>query len=407
MTSVKACLLLVGLFLVGTWSAAMPAALDEPTVVLRNGTADRVVIDAPPVTLSADEVVQFTAIIYDPVNNVLSGDVSWSVSNGTITDDGLFYPWSATVVEVVAEHNGLVDRHNITVEAGVATALEITTLSVGVLEPTPLTADALDSRGNRMAAPETVVWDIDGVYVGHGQPVWTAETLGQVHVRARLNQLQATETIAVTAGQPHAFLFDEPLLVRAGTLEKITPILVDINGYEMPLSNVGSLSWFAENGSFNAQGEYLATNTGRWQITVSSGNITGSTTLQVIPGDAVASTLMVVDSPSEYMAGESYELVFERRDVNGYVGMVSPSIHSLSATSGGLSVDEDFRVYWNPSGTGPATVSGFDGTVETSLSVDVVHGRAIDVLLRTEPANPTSGEQVVIELFAEDVKGNR
>ena len=52
----------------------------------------------------------------------------------------------------------------------------------------------------------------------------------------------------------------------------------------------------------------------------------------MIPGDAVASTLMVVDSPSEYMAGESYELVFERRDVNGYVGMVSPSIHSLSAT---------------------------------------------------------------------------
>ena len=407
LSSVKACLLLVGLFLVGTWSAAMPAALHEPTVVLRNGTADRVVIDEPPVTLSADEVVQFIAIIYDPVNNVLSGDVSWSVSNGTITDDGLFYPWAATVVEVVAEHNGLVDRHNITVEAGVATALEITTLSVGVLEPTPLTADALDSRGNRMAAPETVVWDIDGVYVGHGQPIWTAEALGEARVRARLNQLQATETIAVTAGQPHAFLFDEPLLVRAGTLEKIRPILVDINGYEMPLSTVGSLSWFAENGSFNAQGEYLATNTGRWQITVSSGNITGSTTLQVIPGDAVASTLMVVDNPSVYMAGESYELVFERRDVNGYIGMVSPSIHSLSATSGGLSVDEDFRVYWNPSGTGPATVSGFDGTVETSLSVDVVHGRAIDVLLRTEPANPTSGEQVVIELFAEDVKGNR
>ena len=137
MTSVKACLLLVGLFLVGTWSTAMPAALDEPTVVLRNGTADRVVIDAPPATLSADEVVQFTAIIYDPVNNVLSGDVSWSVSNGTITDDGLFYPWSATVVEVVAEHNGLVDRPNITVEAGVATALEITPVSVGVLEPPP------------------------------------------------------------------------------------------------------------------------------------------------------------------------------------------------------------------------------------------------------------------------------
>ena len=75
-------------------------------------------------------------------------------------------------------------------------------------------------------------------------------------------------------------------MVRAGTIQKITPHLVDINGYEMPLSTVGSLAWFAENGSFNAQGEYLATNTGNWLITVSAGNITGSTTLHVIPGDA-------------------------------------------------------------------------------------------------------------------------
>ena len=66
-------------------------------------------------------------------------------------------------------------------------------------------------------------------------------------------------------------------------------------------------------------------------ITVSAGNITGSTTLHVIPGDAVASELMVVDAPEMFMAGESAQLVFERRDANGYIGFVSPSIHAVSA----------------------------------------------------------------------------
>ncbi|MGB0814361.1 MAG: hypothetical protein ACPGSA_02250 [Poseidonia sp.] len=407
MTFPKACVALAALVVLGALSVHAPLMLEDAPTAMRSGTPDRVVIDSPPMSVSADEVVAFVAIIYDPVNNVLSGDIHWSASNGSISDDGLFYPWSAGVVEITAEHNGLVARHNVSVEAGVPTSIEITRLTLGVLEPTTLTADVLDGRGNRMPGPATMVWDIDGVYAGLGEPTWTAEQLGDVSARVRFNQLEARATITVTAGAPHAFVFEQPLLVRAGTLQTITPRLVDINGYEMPLSTVGPLAWFAENGSFNAQGEYSATNTGKWLITVSSGNITGSGTLQVIPGDAVASTLMVANEPETYMAGESYELVFERRDVNGYIGFVSPSIHALAASSGGLSVDDEGRVYWNPSAVGQATITGVDGTVSTMLQLDVMHGRAIDLAFELEPPQPAAGEQVVLQLLAEDVKGNR
>lgn len=407
MNAIKTSAFLVALFMVGSWSATAPLLLAENPEISRSGTADRVVINDPPASISADEVYAFEGIIYDAVNNIVGGDISWSASNGTMSDDGLFYPWSAGLIEIVAEHNGLRGYHNITVEAGVPTSIDITRLSVGVLEPTTLTADLVDSRGNRMAGLSTMVWDIDGEYIGHGEPTWTADALGEYQARVRYNQLEARATITAEAGAPHAFVFDDPLVVRAGTLQKITPHLVDANGFEMSLSNVGSLAWFAENGSFNAQGEYLATNTGRWLISVSAGNITGSTTLLVIPGDAVASELMVVDSPDEFMAGESYELVFERRDANGYIGFVSPSIHSVSATSGGLSVDDANRVFWNPSATGPATITALDGTVSTSLELEVKHGRAIDIGFRLSPRSPTAGDQVVIELVAEDVKGNR
>ena len=60
-----------------------------------------------------------------------------------------------------------------------------------------------------------------------------------------------------------------------------------------------------------------------------------------------------------------------------------------------------------PSSTGSATISGMDGTVSSSTTVDVQHGRAIDVQFQITPSSPTAGDLVVIELMAEDVKGNR
>ena len=151
MTFPRACVALVALVLLGTLSVHAPEMLEEAPPAMRSGTPDRVIIDSPPTSVSADEVVVFEAIIYDPVNNILTGDIAWSVSNGTISDDGLFYPWAAGLVEVVAEHNGLLGKYNITVEPGVPTSIEITRLSVGVLESTTLTADVLDGRGARLA----------------------------------------------------------------------------------------------------------------------------------------------------------------------------------------------------------------------------------------------------------------
>ena len=384
-----------------------PISLHEEQAVLHSGTADRVVFDAPPTTMSADEVMMFEAVIYDAVNNPVTGDITWSASNGTISEEGLFFPWSSGLIEITAEHNGILASHNVSVVPGVPTSIDITSVNFGVLEQNTLTADLLDGRGNSVSGNANMVWDINGEYIGHGMPTWTPEETGEVSIRVRYNQLEDRAVAVVSAGQPHAFVFDEPLQVRAGTITQILPVLVDINGYEMPRSLAGSIAWFAENGSFNAAGEYLATNTGKWLITATAGNITGSATLHVIPGDAVASTLKIVGEPEAYLAGESYEVVFERRDANGYIGFVSPSIESLATTSGGLSVDDEQRVYWNPSSTGETTITGVDGTVSTSLTVDVEHGRAIDIRFQLTPRLPSAGDQVVIELYAEDVKGNR
>ena len=390
--------------------AALPVShqvsLEELGPPSFSGTADRIVIDSPQPSMSADEVVNFDAIIYDAVNNIVTGDVSWTTSNGSITSDGLFFPWSSGLIEITAEHNGLQASHNISVSPGVATSIEITSLNFMAQVSSNLTADLLDGRGNRMGGGPNLVWDVNGEYIGHGSPSWTPDTTGVFTAKVRYNQLQDDANLTVNAGNPHAFVFPDILQVRAGTLTQIRPTLIDANGYEMPLSTIPSIAWYAENGSFNAQGEYLATNTGRWAVSATSGNVTGAGTIHVIPGDAVASELVFLDEPLEYMAGESYELAYERRDENGYIGFVSPPIQSLSVDSGGLSVDDELRVFWNPSTTGTATLSGQDGTVMTQQIVTVVHGRAIDVFFETTPSDIAAGDQVVMVLRAVDVKGN-
>ena len=407
MSNVKAALALMLLMVFSTSLPTTPPLLSEDETVYRSGTPDRVVINAPPQSMSADEVVMFEALIYDAVNNVLAGDIAWSVTNGTITEDGWFYPWSSGMVEVTAEHNGLQGSYNMTVHPGVATSIEITSLMFGAQVASPLTADLIDGRGNRVSGAETMVWDIDGSYAGPGSPSWTPEDTGEFLVRVRYNQLEDTANVTVRAGQPHAFVFDDEIRVRAGTMSYILPRLVDINGYEMSLSEAGPIAWYAENGTFTSMGEYHATNTGVWAITATAGNITGSGSVAVIPGDAVASELMFAEEPEAFLAGESYELVFERRDANGYIGFVSPLIEAVTASSGGLSVDDDHRVYWNPSSTGSAVLSGTDGNVSSSLTVEVVHGRAMDIRFKLTPSKPSAGDQVVVELLAEDVKGNR
>ena len=68
MTFPRACVALVALVLLGTLSVHAPEMLEETPPAMRSGTPDRVIIDSPPTSVSADEVVVFEAIIYDPVN---------------------------------------------------------------------------------------------------------------------------------------------------------------------------------------------------------------------------------------------------------------------------------------------------------------------------------------------------
>jgi len=63
--------------------------IDESSVS-HSSPAVRVQITSPVFIISADEVVTFSAKLFDSVNSEVAGNIIWSSTNGTITDEGTY-----------------------------------------------------------------------------------------------------------------------------------------------------------------------------------------------------------------------------------------------------------------------------------------------------------------------------
>ena len=399
------CMLCIILFsLHGLNPAVTSSTLNDGERVAHAGAPVRVEVIAEVSTLSSDGVTMFTAELYDSVNNLATGEVVWSCSNGSISSDGMFYPWSSGVITIEATHESLVGSFNITVTAGVGQSLEITSLNAHVLVPVSLSANLLDARGNTQLS-QNAVWTVEGNYAGVGSPLWTPQDVGTYIVRARLHQMEHVSTIVVTAGTPSEFVFEEGLQVRSGYSLFISPQLLDLNGFEMNITEAGNRIWTVENGSILPSGWFTASHPGYWNLSIAAGNVTGSGKIRVVPANAALSQVVVVSDDQTFTAGTSYELAAMRTDSQGYTGMITPPLGNFSVTSGGLASIND-AVYWTPGTMGMHQLRVVDDGVVSTLMVEVVHGNAIDTSLQLTPVTLVAGEQSTVTFTAIDVVGN-
>ena len=378
--------------------------LEDTQDVSFNSSAVRIDITSPELSMTADEVITFTATLYDSVNSVVAGEVSWSSTNGTITDDGTFYPWSSGVISIQATHGTLSTIYNMTVEAGIGQSIEISINSANVLVPNTLTANLLDARGNPKPTLDAV-WTVDGDYIGQGTPQWVPQDIGEYHVVARLYQMETSEIIEVVAGNPHEFIFPNGMQIQSGGIVKLNPSLVDINGFEMSNTLAGPKVWSVENGTVNSTGWFFATHPGYWNVTVSASGISGNGVIRVVPSDATTSELRIIPSPDYFIAGEVYELTCFRTDNQGYSGTITPSITNFSTTSGTLT-QNDGRVYWTPMTEGFQEITVVDFDITSTQTVLVKHGTAIDTRIKLSPPVISAGQQSSLSVYAFDLAGN-
>lgn len=377
---------------------------NENKVSFQGPAAVRIDITSPAFVMTADEVVTFSANLYDSVNSIVAGDISWASNNGTITDDGTFYPWESGVISIQASSGTLSAVYNMTVEAGIGQSLEISIDSASVLEPNLLTANLLDARGNSKPTLDAI-WTVDGEYVGQGTPNWIPQDIGDFELGARLYQMESTKQINVSSGNPHEFMFPSNMQIQSGGIIKLNPKLVDVNGFEMSNNAAGVKSWSAENGSVNSTGWFFATHPGYWNLTVVAGGISGTGVIRVVPSDATTSELLIIPSPEFFIAGEMYELTSYRTDNLGYSGTITPPISDFTVTSGSLSMD-DGRVFWTPMTEGLQQITVVDFDISSTTPVVVTHGTAIDTKIKLSPSVVSAGQQSTLSVYAFDLAGN-
>ena len=377
---------------------------DGEVVSFQGSAAVRIDITSPAYIMTADEVITFSATLYDSVNSIVAGEVSWSSTNGTITDDGTFYPWNAGVISIQASSGTLSTIYNMTVEAGIGQSLEISINSASVLEANILTANLLDARGNSKPTLDAV-WTVDGEFAGQGTPNWIPQDTGIFELGARLYQMETSKQITVISGSPHEFMFPSNMQIQSGGILKLEPSLVDINGFEMSSNAAGAKLWNAENGTVNSTGWFFASHPGYWNLTVTAGGVSGTGVIRVVPSDATTSQLMIIPSPNFFIAGEKYELTSYRTDNLGYSGTITPPISDFSVTSGSLS-QEDGRVFWTPMTEGLQEISVVDFDIASTTSVVVTHGTAIDTKIKLSPPVVSAGQQSTLSVYAFDLAGN-
>ncbi len=369
------------------------------------GPPAQIVISTPSTVISSDGVLQMEATLYDALNNVVDGEITWSATNGTIEDSGLFFPWSAGQVTIRAEHAGFNDTVVVTVQAGFGQSIEINTSAQPRAKfPFTLQANLIDSHDNSRPGQD-VVWTVDGLYVGQGEPTWTPPSLGLYEVVARYDQLEQRVTMEAIAGDPYEFSFPSELVLRSGEGMQLYPDLLDSFGQKMNNTLAGNKVWTVENGTITPVGYYYASAPGIWNLSVRAGSVWGNSTIRVVPADASIVEIQIVPEAETYVSGEIYRLDAIRTDSQGYSSPVPIPIGNWTVGNGILSQVGN-EVHWTPGQAGQFTLHVVDSDVPASMNVDVMHGSADATRLIASQSSVTAGTQFALVHEAIDSFGN-
>jgi len=371
-------------------------------------SASTLVLDVDRTTITADQALLFQAELRDGAGNLVSGVVNWTVSNGSIEETGLFIPWSSGVVNVTAEHEGLLASRQVMVEPGRPVDLEVSLTETPVAgSPFRLNAVGVDAKGNR-AALNNVAWSIDGMQQGVGSPVVVLATPGTYELNMRLFDLESVHDIEVIPGDPVAIVFPTGMSMRSGQGFQLRPSLVDMNGFSMDYDVVGGLLWSSNHGVVDTEGVFFPTRPGVWNVTATSvaGNLSANGSVAVLPADAAMLDIELDEDPMALRAGQSVTLRALLSDSLGASAPVHVSLSNWTIPSGQVAASEDGPV-WTPVDIGPVRLQVEDSGLTATLDVNVIFGDVVRLEAQTSHDAVTAGDDVVLTARAVDEAGNR
>ncbi len=374
-------------------------------------------------TMAIHGTQQLTARAFDADGReiIISGpgatsSALWEMVNGggTVDDAGFFRAGTelGTYTNTVrVSHGGREAFASFTIIAGPAAAIVVTpnpdTLGIGVTRQ--FTATAVDAGGNPV--PVTPTWAIvnGGGQINSGSGAFTAGTTAGTFtntVQASSGSLSGFATVTVVPG-PAATLTvsPNPHFMPINGTQQFTATAVDASGNVVPVTATWSV--VSGGGTINAStGVFTGgTSLGTFNNTVraTSGSLSGSATVTVMAGPAVA--IAVTPNPATIGTNGTQQFTATAVDAAGNPASISPA---WSVENGGGTINASSGMFTAGTTTGSFTntVRATSGGVSGSATVNVTGGSAAVITVTPNPATVGSNGTQQFTAAAVDANGN-
>lgn len=266
-------------------------------------------------TIFINETKAFRAEAFDQFGDTYTTTFTWSVSDGSISSDGLFTPSAAGTFSIKATSGAVEGTASITVKAlpeltKVVVEPAIDTIYEG--EDIQLTATGYDQYHNVIGI--SPVWSApDGGSVNYG--LFTSNVEGIFDVVVTDGAIADTATILVLATP---YLEKIELAPVSANIKKGQSIQFTAKGYsQYGKEYTTAFDWSVNGGgTIDANGLFVSNANGTFEMTVSSGNVNAKASI-TITEDPVLTTLTISPKSKTIFADEAINFTYSALDQFG------------------------------------------------------------------------------------------
>lgn len=363
------------------------------TVHVTPGALARIDVTPADVTITADQTQAYAAAGYDAHGNPVPVAPTWGVSDGLISPLGLFAPFHVGLWRVYANASGISGSTSVTVTPGALARIDVAPPDVTITadDTQAYTATGHDAKGNIVAiAP---AWSATGGTIDAGG-VYTAALAGTWVVRATAQGITGSTSVTVTPGLLARIDVSPPnAQITADQTQQYTATGYDAKGNLVTITP----TWSVTGGAISGTGLYTPTLVGVFVVTATSGTVSGSTNVTVIPG--ALARIDVAPPTATITADETQQFNATGYDAKGNVVVIAPT---WAATCGSV----DGTGLYHPGPARACTVYANESGVSGSGLVTVLPGALARIDVTPPTATITADETQPFTATGYDMRGN-
>ena len=395
---------------------------NRPQILLNHTNVTSIDLTPTAPTTDADTSVTFSYVAFDHLVMPISAPVIWSASNGSISQTGVFTPYTSGQQTVSACFGIICKTEIVTVTPGAPAVLivlpESATLSADA--SLQITAYVVDQYDNLVSGQSIIYLPSNGSMDTNTEGLFIPYASGPQTVEVSwVDPTSTTQTtvvsITVETGISSYFVLDGCQgTVPAGIWCAVTHTLYDQFGNEIiDVSEAGDLTWTTTNGNYSeVPGDYFPDHIGMWHLNLTStSGAEGSLMLTV--GHGEMESLELDASSTSITADERVWINTTRIDVRGNrLPVLLLSENWTQTQDGELMIGAP--AIWTPMSRGAKILEAHYETISSQITITVQEGAIVSLILIVDnnmstwdSFNITTDDILDVKVKAYDQKDNR